>query len=513
MLMRERHNNTLTITLISILMSFHVRNYCRAFSISVRTTSSISVPSNNHLKKISIVSRPFSSAATICTGNQNSIHNYNNYRNVGLNVKASSYSSSTRINSRNNQIETELPSVSNTDTDTDTLIRRNHPTMKCTEVILQCSDKIQLACKKWSIDNTNNNNNNTNTNQPPRRKILLLHGWLDNSASFNIMGPILSSQLNADVVALDFPGHGHSSHKSPDGPTQSSSEYVLYVVEALNSLQWMGNGNDTDTSGVTIIGHSMGSNVAVLFAAVYPDYVNHLVLLEHIRLRTSPAANTARDIRNAVHKRMRSNRTLYSDMPKSKPNDDDENPIGTATSTSPAGNNSNININRSSVINRHRGKKRYANLNTAIEARIKTATLSPGEQYISQEAATELVSRATVRADKVFDPNCAGGEELFPSTYDGPVYFRHDPRLMRPNFNYFTDEQEKALLRDIQSPTCLLMAEDGWPIEEYKLLIEESLSILQPAVHERLPGSHHFHADPLHATAVCNAVINFINPK
>ena len=69
------------------------------------------------------------------------------------------------------------------------------------EIIIQCTDGMQLAAKRWQTILNNDNNNDS-----PKIKILCLHGWLDNAASFNIMAPVLASQLHAEVVALDFPG-------------------------------------------------------------------------------------------------------------------------------------------------------------------------------------------------------------------------------------------------------------------------------------------------------------------
>ena len=155
-----------------------------------------------------------------------------------------------------------------------------------------------------------------------------------------------------------------------------------------------------------------------------------------------------------------------------------------------------------------RGKKKYVSLEAAISARMKTATLSPGEQRLSKEAATALVGRATIRADDSFNPSQAGGKEIHPLSYGGPIYFRHDSRLMWPSLQYFTEEQVKALLSDTQCPSCLLLAEEGWPItsENEKMMKD----ILQPTVFQRLPGSHHFHANPDDAHAVCKAIVHFL---
>ena len=43
-------------------------------------------------------------------------------------------------------------------------------------------------------------------------RVLCLHGWLDNAASFVPLAPLLD---RLDVVALDLPGHGHSEHRHP----------------------------------------------------------------------------------------------------------------------------------------------------------------------------------------------------------------------------------------------------------------------------------------------------------
>ncbi|MCG8335651.1 MAG: hypothetical protein MJE63_14115, partial [Proteobacteria bacterium] len=42
------------------------------------------------------------------------------------------------------------------------------------------------------------------------QKILALHGWLDNAATFDHLAPLLPE---VDLVALDFPGHGFSAHR------------------------------------------------------------------------------------------------------------------------------------------------------------------------------------------------------------------------------------------------------------------------------------------------------------
>ena len=52
------------------------------------------------------------------------------------------------------------------------------------------------------------------SNQPQSgQPVLCLHGWLDNAASFV---PLATHLTEWPLLALEFPGHGHSSHRSGD---------------------------------------------------------------------------------------------------------------------------------------------------------------------------------------------------------------------------------------------------------------------------------------------------------
>ena len=46
------------------------------------------------------------------------------------------------------------------------------------------------------------------------------------------------TNTDVNVVCLDFLGHGHSSHKSLDGPSIVLSESAFYVAEAIEKLGW-----------------------------------------------------------------------------------------------------------------------------------------------------------------------------------------------------------------------------------------------------------------------------------
>jgi len=256
---------------------------------------------------------------------------------------------------------------------------------------------------------------------------------------------------------LDFPGHGMSGHKSVDGPTLLLSELVYYIAEAVQQLDWI----STDTIDhaeasssqrqFTICGHSMGAAVGSVYSAAFPEHVDRLVLIEGGGPLARNGHDIAKHVRQHVQKRM--------------------------------------------VGNTHRKEPRvYPSLEKAVQTRCLTAKNFPGNQWLSTEAATELVLRGSTPVE---------------GSDDGALRFRHDPRLLWPSLQYFTPEQVDAVFDDIQCPTALVLAEDGWPFDEERA--KATIERLKPVVHTTLPGSHHFHADPETADRVAEEVISFLS--
>jgi pimeloyl-ACP methyl ester carboxylesterase len=99
------------------------------------------------------------------------------------------------------------------------------------------------------------------------RKILLLHGWMDVSASFQFLVDALDGSWQA--LAPDWRGFG-LSETPQDG--YWFADYVAdldALVQAISSAE-----------PVAVVGHSLGANVAMLWAGVRPECVSHLVALD-----------------------------------------------------------------------------------------------------------------------------------------------------------------------------------------------------------------------------------------
>lgn len=103
----------------------------------------------------------------------------------------------------------------------------------------------------------------------PLSKALCLHGWLDNAASFVELAPALDI---ADIVAFDLAGHGHSSHRSQDA-SYNVWEDLEDVIGVAECLGW---------NSFSLIGHSRGGTIAVQLAAVMPELVDKLLLIDSL---------------------------------------------------------------------------------------------------------------------------------------------------------------------------------------------------------------------------------------
>ncbi|MEY3978646.1 MAG: hypothetical protein RLZZ375_75 [Pseudomonadota bacterium] len=109
-------------------------------------------------------------------------------------------------------------------------------------------------------------------------KLFLLHGWMDVSASFQFMVDALANDWH--VIALDWRGFGLSERVATD--CYWFPDYLADLDAMLDVL--------APEQAVTLVGHSMGGNIATLYAGVRPQRVSRLVNLEGFGLaNTVPA--------------------------------------------------------------------------------------------------------------------------------------------------------------------------------------------------------------------------------
>ena len=100
------------------------------------------------------------------------------------------------------------------------------------------------------------------------RKIFLLHGWMDVSASFQFLVDALSQDW--DVYAPDWRGYGLSAWSGSDN--YWFPDYIGDLDGLLERIQ--------PGAPANLIGHSLGGNVAGLYAGIRPERVARFVNLE-----------------------------------------------------------------------------------------------------------------------------------------------------------------------------------------------------------------------------------------
>lgn len=144
----------------------------------------------------------------------------------------------------------------------------------------------KLAAKQWLSAN------------PNALRVLMLHGWLDNAASFSNLVPHLSDY---NLTALDLAGHGLSDHR-PDGSFYHLWDYALDVISVLNA----------STQSAWLVGHSMGGAVAMLVAALAPDKVRGLIILDSMGPATATPEERVTTMQRAMQKMLKKRSGRFS---------------------------------------------------------------------------------------------------------------------------------------------------------------------------------------------------------
>jgi pimeloyl-ACP methyl ester carboxylesterase len=107
-------------------------------------------------------------------------------------------------------------------------------------------------------------------------KVFLLHGWMDNSATFQFVVDALKASWH--VIAPDWRGYGASQWLS----------HPYWFPDYYADLHCLLDEYSPDQPA-RLVGHSMGANIASIYAAVRPERVSQVVMLDFLGLK--PAKN------------------------------------------------------------------------------------------------------------------------------------------------------------------------------------------------------------------------------
>ncbi|SPB16845.1 hydrolase [Caballeronia novacaledonica] len=129
---------------------------------------------------------------------------------------------------------------------------------------------VRLHVRRWGL--------------PDAPMLFMLHGWMDMSASFQFAVDALAGDWQ--VLAPDARGFGLS-----DRPVAEKGGGHYYFPDYLADLDVL---IDHFARGeqVNLVGHSMGANVALLYAGVRPERVRRVVDLEGFGLSAARASQS-----------------------------------------------------------------------------------------------------------------------------------------------------------------------------------------------------------------------------
>ena len=102
--------------------------------------------------------------------------------------------------------------------------------------------------------------------KPFEAMLVLLHGWMDCGATFKFMSEYLSDDYF--LVAPDWRGFGQTDH----APGYWFPDYFADLEKILVHY--------SPDNAATLVGHSMGGNIALMYAGIHPHRVSKVLSLE-----------------------------------------------------------------------------------------------------------------------------------------------------------------------------------------------------------------------------------------
>ena len=106
--------------------------------------------------------------------------------------------------------------------------------------------------------------------------LVLTHGWLDTSATWSDVGARLGERFN--VVALDQRGYGYSEWP------QDGYWFPDYLGDLDALIEHL-----APAAPIALVGHSMGGQIASVYAGLRPERIGKLVVLDSLFLPDMPA--------------------------------------------------------------------------------------------------------------------------------------------------------------------------------------------------------------------------------
>ena len=132
------------------------------------------------------------------------------------------------------------------------------------------------------------------------KPFLIIHGFLGMSDNWKTLG-LQFVQLGFQIHLLDMRNHGKSFHSD-----EFNYEIMVEDVKAYIDFHQL--------QHVTLLGHSMGGKIAMLFATIYPEYVEKLIIAHIGPKYYAPHHQTILEALNAVDFSKKPNRSEVDEI-------------------------------------------------------------------------------------------------------------------------------------------------------------------------------------------------------
>ena len=137
---------------------------------------------------------------------------------------------------------------------------------------------------------------------PEKPPLLMIHGGRDHCRNWDWTAAAFQDDWH--VIAPDLRGHGDSQW-SPDG-SYTMAGYIYDLAQLVHQQQ---------LAPVTIVAHSLGGNIALRYAGIYPQAVARLAVIEGLGPSWA-AERAARPIADRMDEWIREQRALAGRLPR-----------------------------------------------------------------------------------------------------------------------------------------------------------------------------------------------------
>jgi len=145
-------------------------------------------------------------------------------------------------------------------------------------IVFEMKDNVKIIAQKYPFLSN--------------KTVILVHGVLASSYTYNKMSGLIREALQAEVISIDLRGHGASGGIPGDIP--KPNQYAEDLNEIIASIR-----RDKPNQKIILVGHSMGGGIVLRHAETYPSTkINGYVLFSPNLGTSSPTTSQKMDLNN-----------------------------------------------------------------------------------------------------------------------------------------------------------------------------------------------------------------------